>query len=503
MRKMSNIVYLPNGMEAVKAEYNEFPLEEFNQNPLIQALPPLDDKVTIIRKLTVKPFYKEEEKNTEVVYRLHMTNRLFQLFQPLPIHIDVWNMIHSLILQGYLARNPFDKDYKRYINQTGKEIITRTFDINSRNNFRTTSSCGIFFGYSGMGKTTTINRILSNIPQVIVHNEYKGVHFNQIQLVWLKLEAPSNSSLKALCYQFFMKIDEILGTNNYRKYVSRNYSVDAMLPLISQVAHNIGLGLLIIDETQNIKKRGADQIMNFFVYLINSGVNLCLIGTPGAYDLLGKELRMTRRLTGNTEIIYNNMNYNAEFHFLLRTIWKYQWTKNHVSYNEKFGQLFYEETQGIPDLMVKLFVFSQQEAIKKGIEKISIRLIKKVAREKFRLLQPMLDAVRSGNPYKIAKYEDIRKIELEIPTNGLESEQENTRVIIEKLNHVKQYEKVPKQTKSKVTKNDKTITGYKKGDLRYLLQKGQEEEKTPYQVLFENNFIDDMSIWKYWGEGHD
>lgn len=161
---MSKVLYLPNGMEAVQAAYNEFPLDEFNQNPLIQALPPLDDKATIIKKLMFKPLYKEEERNAENVYRLYMTNRLFQLFQPLPIHIEVWNMIYSLILQGYLARNPFDKDYKRYLNQTGKEIITRTFDINSRKNFRTTSSCGIFFGYSGMGKTTTINRILSNIP---------------------------------------------------------------------------------------------------------------------------------------------------------------------------------------------------------------------------------------------------------------------------------------------------------------------------------------------------
>lgn len=500
---MSKVLYLPNGMEAVQAAYNEFPLDEFNQNPLIQALPPLDDKATIIKKLMFKPLYKEEERNAENVYRLYMTNRLFQLFQPLPIHIEVWNMIYSLILQGYLARNPFDKDYKRYLNQTGKEIITRTFDINSRKNFRTTSSCGIFFGYSGMGKTTTINRILSNIPQVIVHNEYKGVHFNQIQLVWLKLEAPSNSSLKALCYQFFMKIDEILGTNNYRKYVSRNYSVDAMLPLISQVAHNIGLGLLIIDETQNIKKRGADQIMNFFVYLINSGVNLCLIGTPGAYDLLGKELRMTRRLTGNAEIIYNNLSYDEEFHFLLKTIWKYQWTKNYVTYNEKFGQLFYEETQGIPDLMVKLFVFSQQEAIEKGKEKLTLGLIKKVANEKLRLLQPMLDAIRSGNPYKMAKYEDIKRIELEQQTKPLERERENTRIIIEKMSEVKNNEKVVNQTNSKVTKKVKRIKEYKKGDLRYLLQKGQEEGKTPYQVLLENNFIDDMSIWKSWGEGHD
>ncbi|MCA1025044.1 AAA family ATPase [Cytobacillus kochii] len=487
---MSNSIFLPNGMEAIQAEYKEFPLEEFNQNPLIQALPPLLDKATIIRKLMVKPIYNDEEKHAESIYRIHMINRLFQLYTPLPVHIDVWNMIHTLILQGYLARNPFDKNYKKYINDSGKEIINRSYEINSRQNFRTTSSCGTFIGFSGMGKTTTINRVLSDIPQVIIHNEYKGIHFNQIQLVWLKLEAPSNSSLKALCLQFFMKVDELLGTNNYKKYVSRNMSVDSMLPLISQVAHNIGLGLLVIDETQNIKKRGAEQIMNFFVYLINTGINLCLIGTPGAYDLFGKELRMTRRLTGNAEIIYNNMQYGNEFTLLLESVWKYQWTRNFVPYNEEFGKVIYEETQGISDLVIKLFVYSQQQAIENGKEELSIDLIKKVAKEKFRLLQPMLNAIRSGNPHKIAKYEDIRKIELE------ESD-------IRKSKELKKEEPVKKKKEDKVKATENIEEPKKKGkrkeykedDLRYLLQRGNEEEKSPYQVLLEKEFIEDTSKW--------
>lgn len=100
MMILSNSIFLPNGMEAVQADYKEFPLEEFNQNPLIQALPPLLDKAAIIRKLMVKPIYNDEEKHAESIYRIHMINRLFQLYTPLPVHIDVWNMVHTLILQG-------------------------------------------------------------------------------------------------------------------------------------------------------------------------------------------------------------------------------------------------------------------------------------------------------------------------------------------------------------------------------------------------------------------
>src|SRR5690625_7634163 len=105
-------------------------------------------------------------------------------------------MIHSLLIQGYLARNPFDANFKRYLNKSGKKIIDRSYDINSRKNFRTTASCGTLIGFSGMGKTTTINRILNSIPQVVLHNRYKQQHFSQIQLVWLKIDAPSTASLK-------------------------------------------------------------------------------------------------------------------------------------------------------------------------------------------------------------------------------------------------------------------------------------------------------------------
>ncbi|MCI1589785.1 ATP-binding protein [Heyndrickxia oleronia] len=485
-------IFLPNGMEAIQASNTEYPLDEFNQNPFIQALPPLADMSTIIKKLAMNPLFAEQERQMESVYRLQMISRLYQFFQPLPIHLEIWDMINNLLIQGYLARNPFDPAYKRYLHETGKQIINRTFDINSRQNFRTTAGCGTLIGLSGMGKTTSVGRVLSNIPQVVIHNEYRGQHFNQIQLVWIKLDAPSTSSLKALCLQFFMRVDELLGTNNYKKYVSRNASVDMMLPLIGQLAQNIGLGLLIIDETQNIKGRGADQIMNFFVNLINSGVNLAIIGTPGAYGLFGDELRIARRLTGNSEIIFNNMDYDNEFKFLLESIWRYQWIKKPAKLTEEFAKVIYDETQGISDLIVKIFVYSQQKAISTGKEELTVELMRNVANEKFKLMREMLKAIRSGNPYKIAKYEDIRRIE----SATIQSVNEHPRKPLKAKNNEKSRNNdtkvVPTMPEVKKAKRN---TEYAEGDLRLLLKNGVKQGKTPYEVLLEHGSIDDMVQW--------
>lgn len=484
--------FLPNGMEAYIAEYNEFPLEEFNQNPFIQVLPPLVDKETIIKKLTVNPTYSKDEVQMVAVYRIHMLQRLYQWFQPLPIHIEVWNMIYNLILQGYLARNPFDRDYKMFLNGMGKSIVNRSFDINSRSNFRTTAGCGTFIGFSGMGKTTTTNRILSSIPHVVIHSEFMNQPFSQIQVVWLKLDALQ--SLKALCLQFFMKVDALLGTNNYKTYVSRNSSVASLVPAMAQLAQNIGLGILIIDEVQNISNKNSKQIMNFFVSLINSGINLALIGTPGSYRIFENELRIARRLTGNAEIIYNNMALNDEFKFLLESMWKYQWTKIFTPLSEELISAFYEESQGICDVIVKLFIEAQRYAIETEKEKLTVQIVKKVAKDRFRLMRPMLEALKSGNPYKIAKYEDISRVDhavisnsdlmskADIKTNNAKPSPIKTQV--EKKNEIKEKKKVHPSE-------------YKESDLRRLIYlKDSDDQKTPYIRLLESGFIDDMTMWR-------
>lgn len=486
---MKNKIYLPNGMEAQEACYTEFPIEEYNTNPFIQALPTLSDKKMIIKKLITMPLFKEEERELNGTYRMHLIQRLYKIFQPLPQHVQIWNMVFSLIFQGYLARNPFDKEYRRYVNATGKQIINRTYDINNRADFRSTANSGLLIGYSGMGKTTTINRILNNIPQIIVHNTYNDQHFNQIQLVHLTLQTPHNSSLKALSLQFFMKVDELLGTNNFKKYVSRNLSVDAMLPLMGIVSQNIGLGLMVLDEVQHLQNRGVQQMMNYFVTLMNQfGVPVVFIGTPASYPIFQNEFRIARRVTGSGEIHWNNMSNDNEFRLFLESIWKYQWNQKFTPLSEELIQVFYEETQGVSDLIIKLFVNVQHLAIQSGKEEITIGIIKRTVKKNFRMMKPMLDALRSGNPYKIAKYEDLRKIEV---THDMKVESiEKPKKIMKQVNE--ENAKIPEPPLTKPKK--KIQKDYTNDDIRTVFLQVSKTGGSQYQLLLEKGYIDEMSM---------
>ena len=67
----------------------------------------------------------------------------------------------------------------------------------------------------------------------------------------------------------------------------------------------------------------------------------------------------------------------------------------------------YEETQGIEALAVVLFILLQEEAIRNGTETIRLTDVSHVAQKDMKIVQPMLNALRSGDEKKIAQYSDI------------------------------------------------------------------------------------------------
>lgn len=492
---MRQEIYLETGSLATMAQYYESGIAEYDTNPYIQALPHIATPSQVIECLFQKPQYTEDECLLDPVIRTHLIQRIYNLFQPLPTHVRIWNMITTLIRQGYIARNPFEPEYIRFLHANGQAVMNKRVIENSIQ-FKTTAGTGTLIGFSGMGKTTTVNKVLGHIPQIIVHNQYKGTEFTQVQLTWLKLEAPHNASLKALCLQFFMKLDQILGTNNFKQYVSRNLSVDAMLPLMGQASQNVGLGLLVIDELQHLVGRHMNQTMSYFVTLINTfGVPVLFVGTPAAYPIFQSELRMARRITGMGEVVWNNMENNDEFKLLLERLWEYQWLRQKSELTGEMIEVFYEETQGITDLIVKLFINVQEEAILSGKEIITVTLVRKVAKQCFRALKQMLEAIKSKNPYKIAKFEDIQRLEIKHEVADttirqpvkIETHTDETGDRSEVSNTIE-----PTQNNKRAKKN-KVI--YDQDDLRFILKSSNKDAKVAHKLLLENDYIDDMREW--------
>ena len=59
------------------------------------------------------------------------------------------------------------------------------------------------------------------------------------------------------------------------------------------------------------------------------------------------------------------------------------------------------------DVVIKLFVLSQIRAVVTGTERITANILKAVYQDELKPIHPMMAALRSGDPSKIARYSDL------------------------------------------------------------------------------------------------
>lgn len=415
---MNEAVVYPEGA-IIKAVYRDQVLSEYNNNPLIEALPPIMGFELVESLIHSYPQFDEKERSLDAEYRYHCIQRLFNYFQPWDIHFEIERKISRTIRQGYLSRNPMKPDYAADLQGIYQSVKYKDAGFDRAPLSYSKASGFTIIGFSGVGKTTSIDKILSLYPQVIVHDQYKGTTLNHNQLVWMKLDCPFDGSIKGLCSNFFMEFDRLLGDNTYSKFASgRNTTTDVMIPRMALLARRQNLGILVIDEIQHLsaaKSGGSEKMLNFFVTLLNKiGIPIVLIGTTKALGVLQGEFRQARRGSGQQgDVIWERIDKNIKWDLLIHGMWNFQWTKQVAALTDEINGALYEESQGIVDIAVKLYAMSQIHAIATRKEIITAEIIRKVAKQNLKLVRPMLLALKSGNIKEINKYGDISPIDID------------------------------------------------------------------------------------------
>jgi len=396
----------------VHANYTEQEIPDYKGNPLIETLPPVYFKYDVMKLLTTDPGHNEGERELDAEYRSHCIGRLFRYFQPLDVHLEIEKRISIAVRQSYISKNPVAKSYAEALVEGAAAI--RKNNLNSLNIGNSTAFGFTIIGMSGVGKTTAIEKVLSLYPQAILHTQYNNAPLFLTQLVWAKLDCPFDGSLKGMCMEFFDYVDNILGTDYAKKFSSHRMTIDQALPKMAQIARTHCLGLLVIDEIQHLnqaKSGGQAKMLNFFVTLVNKvGIPVVLIGTTKAMPILQSEFRQARRSSGQGALFWERMQNDVSWEIMLRAMWKNQWTKKRTELTDELKNTLYNESQGIIDIAVKLYAMAQIKAIADGTEIITVKDIMEVAAEKYRLVQEPLNALRTGDVKKLAKYEDIRPI---------------------------------------------------------------------------------------------
>ncbi len=394
----------------VEARYIEPELSEYENNPLIEALPRILTTDEAIERLAHFPEFDKSMRKMPDHLRFHKLESGLRFFSPLDVHLDLERRISCLLRSGYIERNPVRHEFYKKIDKAFKSFSQYGDD----DDFHSTKYYGFnIVGISGVGKSQTIERILRLYPQVIRHSSYRGRNFTNSQLVWLKIDCPFDGSIKGLCLNFFQAVDRIFGTNYLRTYGKKKTATNEMLPYVALVAANHHLDVWVIDEIQRLslaKSGGAEEMLNFFTQLVNTvGVPVIMVGTYKALPLFSDEIAQMRRGTGQGDLIWDRMAFDDQWHLFVESLWDYQYTRQEavLGGDADLASVFYEETQGITDLAIKAFIFAQQRAIETKKEKIDASIIRSVVKDKFKMLQNALKAMRDKQKNALECYEDL------------------------------------------------------------------------------------------------
>jgi hypothetical protein len=387
------------------ADYILSPVPEYRDNPLIEALPRIWSEDEAAEMIAHFPSHDELERTLPKEVRFHCLNRLKNVVQPLPIHLELESAISSLIRSGYVNRNPMHASTWRHLHMLSTPQ-------RAEQNFTSSASTFSLVGLSGMGKTTALDSILRLYPQIIFHRKYKDKEFVHTQIVWLKVECPFDGSLSGLCHAFFRAVDRALGQDKYAKRYKSKGGILEMIQSMEQIASTYFIGAIFIDELQHLnaaKTGGKDNMLNFFVNLINSiGIPVVFIGTNPMVQLFADVLRNARRACGLGIYDFKQpMEHDPAWDLLVDVIWEYQWVHHVAPLTPDMRSTLYDLTQGVTDFLAKLMILGQRYAIQTGAEILTVESFKHVADTKMKLLKPLLAILRTRDPKKMSKFEDL------------------------------------------------------------------------------------------------
>ncbi len=391
-------------------------LPEYAENPFIARLPGLMSQRGLLQALASRPRFDEKERGYEAHIRKHCIVRLARYFEPMARQVQLAERFGMLLRQGYVGRNPLTHAYIAHLHAGAARIETGALHVAVDPPAENTATSFALVGCSGSGKTLSMEKILRLYPQTIAHQE----PFSLMQIVWLRLESPSQGSPKQLCINFFSAVDRLIGTDYARRFAGRGVSAEQMLVYMAQVAQLHALGVLVVDEIQHLKqtKLGPQALLNFLVTLVNTiGVPVILIGTLGAVPILQGNFSQARRASGLGSLVWERLQPGASWDRFVERLWKYQWVREPAPLTPGLRAALYEESQGIVDIVVKLFMLAQLRVVgisgagRRQPETLTEKLFRQVARDEFSMVRPMLEALRANDAEKIARYDDLRPLQ--------------------------------------------------------------------------------------------
>ena len=344
-------------------------------NPFLEALPELMGKAEFMERMKSGIHFPYDLGKRSPQERRTYLTELSTWFQPMDYMYSLYDMLYRAMSTTYQTKTIVES--VRQLNEVYMDFRTgreRTL------NYSTQAYSGAVLGVPGIGKTSTIQRCLSTMPQVIIHTKYKEQPFYTKQINYLIVECPSDCSVKTLAFNILSAIDRAIGSEYFSQAGSlKSISSSALTTRLKIICMNHHIGLIVIDEIQNAiqtaaKNKQIRPLIKFLVELTNeTSTGICFCGTLEAEELFIKQEHLKRRTRGLRLL---PMKYDITYRKFITTLFEYQATLQKAELTEKLMKQIYDLSAGIPAYIVKIFQEAQTQAILSGKEKITYETIK-------------------------------------------------------------------------------------------------------------------------------
>lgn len=378
----------------VNAKYVKALVDVDKGNPYIEALPfPKNEKsITRIYTKTLPSYRYDNVKNMNNLQKMLAVGTLRELRFPLPFHSELEFDFYNALAVSYRARKRMESlDTK--IDYISKNKINKTHSILAGDSAAATNAGFSLIGYSGCGKSSSIQSLVSHYPQVIIHGDNTVYRFPQI--VYLVVNCVANSNFSALYEGIGDAIDKALGNivPVYAKEVAKINNLGRKAEKIKEYIEKFAIGIIIFDEIQLIDfKHTKENSFDSLMTLANrTKVAIAVVGTEDARNKMFKELRTSRRV-GMMIKGHTYCESKKYFAFLLKNLLRYQWFSEPLQISSELIDIFYDLSKGIIDQLIGIYTCVHFEYFRrKGKEKVTPQFIKKVAKKYYPNMQYVLN----------------------------------------------------------------------------------------------------------------
>lgn len=338
-------------------------------------LPEMKSGNELISALSIIPEYDETICQQNQAVRLMALSDLYQIYIPSQMSLEIYSKLYLALLRSMQKKGSQMAIKQRYENYKAIQQQSYSGILGGSDSFT-------IIGTSGIGKSSAISRAISLITENRIIETDKP--YTKI-IPCLIVQCPFDSSVKGMLLEILRKVDEELGTDHYIHAIkSRAATTDMLIGAVSSIALN-NIGMLVVDEIQNVvnSKNGKSLIGALTQLINNSGISICMVGTPESTVFFEQAMQLARRSVG---LQYTTMKYDEYFQSFCKIIFKYQFLKNQTEITAAITEWLYEHSAGVVSVVVSLIHDAQEIAILTGKEVLNLDTLNEAYQQRLTLL---------------------------------------------------------------------------------------------------------------------